>query len=313
MNIELSNNTCKKLPLKLKLFSYLNVAEIAEESKTYSDFKSVLTKLGIDNSFLKKPPFCHLKSNAYTWEYCVLGFWLSKCGIKLPDTQYKKLKAPHKGLLDIYGKKRKRGNKTKKIWESFYNWTLTEEERDSNEILKLEKKVTPFAKYLCTKESALRVIEPEHIKSFKNAANAFLSYLCNDVDQTAIIKIAKQRETDIRLFQLLTSTKSELDNHIFVVSLLFCMYGYKSHLTSGGINVELGKKVVEILKDKQVPDESFKETLINKLESKIENAKENRFTPPYVSVYNKVKKLNIQKRLTLWLNLINEAFDASRK
>ena len=310
MNIELSNNTCKKLPLKL--FSYLNVAEIAEESKTYSDFKSVLTKLGIDNSFLKKPPFCHLKSNAYTWEYCVLGFWLSKCGKKLSDSQYEKLKAPPKGL-DVYGRKRKRGNANKKVWEGFYSWTFAEDERNSKEILKLEKGVAPFAKYLCTKQSALRVIEPEHIKSFKNAANAFLSYLCNDVDQTAIIKIAKQRETDIRLFQLLTLTKSEHDNHIFVVSLLFCMYGYKSHLTSGGINVELGKKVVEILKDNQVPDESFKETLINKLESKIENAKENRFTPPYVSVYNKVKKLNIQKRLTLWLNLINEAFDASQK
>ena len=310
MNIELSNNTCKKLPLKL--FSYLNVAEIAEESKTYSDFKSVLNKLGIDNSFLKKPPFCHLKSNAYTWEYCVLGFWLSKCGKELSTPQYNNLKASHKGL-DIYGKKRKRGNANKKIWESFYKWTFTEEERDSNEILKLEKNVAPFAEYLYTKQSALRIIEKENVKLFSNAAKAFLSYLCNDVDQAAIIKIATQSETDIRLLQLLTLTKSELDNHVFVVSLLFCMYGHKRHLTSGGINVDLGRKVIEILKEKQVPDEGFKEILVNKLESKIETAKENRFTPPYVSVYNKVKKLNIQKRLTLWLNLINEAFDASQK
>lgn len=311
MNIELSSGNPKKFPLKT--FKFLkNIEEISASSKkSFENVGKVLINLGIDNTFLKKAPFCHLKSNAYTWEYCVLGFWLSISGKEFSNDQYKILKKPPRPK-DIYGKTRGRGNKRLKDWKRFYKWDLSEEECVDD----LKKGVKDFCGFLLDKKNkcAIREIPCDRKSAFKKAASAFLSYLCNGVNQKILVNISKKERTDSRLVSLLNCFKNqELTNHIFVVSLLFCLYGYRSHYknNSDGIDIELGKLVVSMLKENHFSNEEFKDNLVYKLEKAIGN-KRDKFTPPFTSVYNKVKKLNIQKRLNLWLNLINEAFDASK-
>ena len=313
MNIELSSGNSKRFPLKT--FNFLNVSEVSANSKTFADVGKVLINLGIDNTFLKNAPFCHLKANAYTWEYCVLGFWLSISGKEFSNDQYKILKKPPRPK-DIYGKTRGRGNKKLKDWNRFYKWDLSEEECVDDKVLKLKKGVKDFCGFLLAKNNkcAIREIPCKRKSAFKKAARAFLSYLCNGVNQKILVNISEKERTDSRLVSLLKYFKNqELTNHIFVVSLLFCLYGYRSHYknNSDGIDIELGKLVVSMLKENHFSNEEFKDNLVYKLEEAIGN-KRGKFTPPFTSAYENVKKLNIQKRLNLWLNLINEAFDASK-
>jgi hypothetical protein len=256
----------------------------------FYDPSRLIRECGLEK-VLDGDPFKYIRSAGGIWEFYLLRL------LDISKRQYNHLIKPVLNSAISGCSSRQLGN-------PYYRWRENYPKIENENLL---AEVKSFVKKLVSRKCPIRQNGTyDFLEKRKRAAKAFLNYLLGrKITQKLFIQI-RDKEFQKILARLINENPG--DNLFVVVGLMTCLYGGKNVLH---VDRDLAHTVANHLKGKANTNSAIQK-VCGVLYSK--TAKE--FSPPYKDIYDprsyNRELVLIRFRVSTWLKLIGDTFDASR-